>query len=88
MNGWEKSENARVLGAWLDRHRARLYWQQTVVGVGTVSCYAIGAAVALVMRYGADRDQYEGWDIFVPATLDTSTEATLAAAETALGVGS
>lgn len=70
-----------AVSEWLDRHNARMNWHTPVRNVGTVACYSVGEAVALVLFWQGNRS---GWDLFVPASLDTDIAKTLKGAEKAL----
>lgn len=78
--------NRSKLDTWLEERRARLLWKQPVRNVGHACAYQVGDAVAIVMTYSAPSHPEMGWDLFVPASLDTRIDATLAAADRALAV--
>lgn len=45
------------LGYWLDKHNARLLWEQSVPGVGKISCYIIGNAIGNGWSKGLSVDE-------------------------------
>ena len=75
------------LEKWIQKRGGRLLWEQPVRNVGTAHAYQIGESVAIIMTYATKlRPDDMGWDVFVPASLDTAIDATLSAADKALMV--
>lgn len=74
----------KVLTAWLNRVDARLLWSRIVGQIGEVKAYQINGRLALVLLYS--RGHGSGFELFVPASRENNTAATLDGAATALGV--
>lgn len=75
-------ETPREVRDWLDRVNARALWEQRVKGIGLLAAYAVNGRVAIVQTY----DRTGGFEVFVPASQSGRIDATLAAAEVALGL--
>lgn len=71
----------KKLDEWLDRHNARLMWQESVPNIGRVQCYFVFGQILLVLLY----DHQDGaWDMFIQPALSAKSGATLNEAEETL----